>query len=441
MSPFKALSQDQAVAVEDIVEGLFQDLESKTTSTTVIQGDPGTGKTVVAIYMIKLLADIARSAPAEEFDSDSFFSEFFVEGYRELLTDVRIGFVIPQQSLRESIKKVFRKTPGLKTEMVMTPFEVGLAEHDFDLLVVDEAHRLNQRANQPSGVQNKKFQLITEKLFGSDDATKTQLDWITAKSKHRIFLLDTAQSVRPADIPSELLEALVRDAETSHRHYPLLSQMRVNAGSDYTTYVRRILRAPNVALQPSLTAREGDFGDYDLRLFESVAEMHAEIRLRDSEAGLARMVAGFAWEWKTKTDKLAYDIEIEGYSLRWNSVPTDWIASVNAINEVGSIHTVQGYDLNYAGVIIGPDLRYDAAAGKLFVDRASYFDVKGKENNKRLGKTYSDDDLLRFIRNIYAVLLTRSIHGTYVYVCDPALREHLRQFLPSHSERKRGPRN
>lgn len=434
LSPFKALSQDQAVAVEDILEGLFHDLESNITSTIVIQGDPGTGKTVVAIYMIKLLMDIAKSAPAEDLDSDSLFSEFFVEGYRELLTDIRIGFVIPQQSLRESIKKVFHKTPGLSADMVMTPFDVGQADHDFDLLIVDEAHRLNQRANQPSGVQNQKFQLITEKLFGSDDATKTQLDWITAKSKHQIFLLDAAQSVRPADLPPELLEALVRDARASQRHYPLLSQMRVKAGSDYVAYVRRLLGAPSATGLPMPALKREDFGDYDLRLFDSVAEMHAEIRLRDAESGLARLVAGFAWEWKTKNDKLAYDIEIEGYPLRWNNVATDWIASAKAIDEVGSIHTVQGYDLNYAGVIIGPDLRYDAVTGNLFVDRASYFDVKGKENNKRLGKTYSDDDLLRFIRNIYAVLLTRSIHGTYVYVCDPALREYLKQFLPSHAE-------
>ena len=82
---------------------------------------------------------------------------------------------------------------------------------------------------------------------------------------------------------------------------------------------------------------------------------------------------------------------------------------------------MQGYDFNYAGVIIGPDLRFDPVAGKLVIDRGSYFDTKGKENNPVLGKTYTDDDLLRFITNIYAVLLTRGIRGTYVYVCDPVL--------------------
>jgi DUF2075 family protein len=97
---------------------------------------------------------------------------------------------------------------------------------------------------------------------------------------------------------------------------------------------------------------------------------------------------------------------------------------------VGSIHTVQGYDLNYAGVIIGLDLRYNPHKRRLHIDRKSYFDKRGKQNNKALGKTYSDDDLLRFITQIYCVLMTRGIRGTYVYACDPDLREYLKTFIP-----------
>ena len=426
LSPFKALAQDQAIAVDGILEGLFSDLEAGAPSTTVVQGEPGTGKTVVAIYLLKLLVDIANRVPTEDLDSDSLFSEFFVEGYRELLTGFRMGFVVPQQSLRGSIKKVFRKTPGLDPAMVMTAFDVGFAEDDFDLLIVDESHRLNQRANQPSGVQNKNFSVITEKLFGTDDTTKTQLDWITAKSTHQIFLLDAAQSVRPADLPPEVLGELVREAKISRRHHPLLSQMRVQAGADYVGYIRRLLGTASVDDKP---LQHEAFPGYDFRIFDDIADMRAEVRRKDTDAGLSRLLAGFAWPWTTKTDKTAYDIEIDGTQLRWNSTQTDWIASPMSIDEVGSIHTVQGYDLNYAGVIIGPDLRYDPVNRMVFVDRDSYFDKKGKENNRVLGKTYGDDDLLRFVSNIYAVLLTRGIRGTYVYVCDPALRAYLREYI------------
>jgi DUF2075 family protein len=313
--------------------------------------------------------------------------------------------------------------------MVMTAFDVGFADEHFDLLIVDESHRLNQRANQPSGVQNKNFRLITEKLFGEDDTTKTQLDWIRAKSKHQIFLLDAAQSVRPADVPPELLGELVSNARLAKRHYPLASQMRVQAGSDYVAYIRRILGTGNAGVPQPVSPEY--FGGYDFRMFDSVAQMRDEIRHKDAEAGLARLLAGYAWEWKTKTDKTAYDIELDGCQLRWNSTQTDWIASPKSLEEVGSIHTVQGYDLNYAGVIIGLDLRYDAAEGRILFDRGSYFDKKGKENNSVSGKEYTDEELRRFVSNIYAVLLTRGILGTYVYVCDPALRAYLQEFIPN----------
>jgi len=429
LSPFKALTEDQATSVEEIVKGFLIDAERGAKSMIVIQGDPGTGKTVVAIYMIKLLVDIKTFTSLEDLDSDSRFSNFFTETNQRLLRGLRIGLVVPQQSLRDSIKKVFRKTPGLNPSMVMTPFDVGQADGIFDLLLVDETHRLNQRASQPSGVLNAKFATITRELFGSDDTSKTQLDWIRAKSRHQIFLLDAAQSVRPADLPSELLSDLVADTRASGRHFQLRTQMRVQAGSDFVSYVRCILD-PRPLSVPQVRR---DFGEYDFRAFDSVAHMRDEIFRRNAEVGLSRMVAGYAWEWKTKRDRNAFDIEIGQTRLCWNSTPTDWIASSNALEEVGSIHTVQGYDLNYVGVIIGLDLRFDPERRRLFIDRDSYFDKKGKQNNLTLGRTCSDDDLLRFITQIYAVLMTRGIRGTYVYACDPGLREYLKAFIPSRS--------
>lgn len=374
LSPFKALTQDQAIAIENILEGLFDDLDRGRSSTTVIQGDPGTGKTIVAIYMIKLLVDIARTTSSEDLDSDSLFSEFFTEGYREQLAGFRIGLVVPQQSLRESIRRVFKRTPALSASMVLTPFDVGASAEQFDLLIVDETHRLNQRANQSSGMQNKKFREINLSLFGVDDPAKTQLDWIRAKSSHQIYLLDSAQTVRPADLPGSAITSLVNSAKSSRRHYRLLSQMRVKAGDDYVGYIRRVLSPdPSEDVRPTQIER---FDGYDLRLFDDVRLMRNEITKRDREVGLARMIAGYAWEWKSKNDKLAFDIEIDGLQMRWNSVQTDWIASAKSVDEVGSIHTVQGYDLNYAGVIIGPDLRFDPVTRSLYADLNSYFDKR-----------------------------------------------------------------
>lgn len=426
LSPFKALNHDQAIAVEDILDGLFTDLEEKRQSTVTIQGDPGTGKTIIAIYLMKLIRDIQNRAEFDDITTDTVFSEYFLGGYAELLDGFRIALVVPQQSLRTSIKKVFAQTPGLQTHMVLTPFDVGESTSDFDLLIVDETHRLSHRANQPSAVQNRRFCEINERLFGYDDKSKTQLDWIFEKSRHQLFLVDPAQSVRPADLPEVTLQALIDSTSKRERHYRLASQMRIKvAGDDYVGYVRDVLAGRDTAVK--------SFDGYDLRFFDDLRVMYSEILERNSEVGLARLVAGFAWPWQSKNDKqrTIRDIALDGLEFPWNRTATDWINSPTSISEVGSIHTVQGYDLNYAGVIIGPDLRYDVDGGRLFIERASYFDVKGKENNLALGIKYTDDDLLAYITNIYAVLLTRGLRGTYVYVCDPALREYLRRYFTS----------
>ncbi|HET7736885.1 MAG TPA: DNA/RNA helicase domain-containing protein [Nocardioidaceae bacterium] len=421
LSPFKALTPDQAIAVEDILEGLFEDLEEDRPSTIVIQGDPGTGKTVIAIYLLKLLMDIKQADLTEPTDSDTMFSDFFVEGYPELLRDFRVGLVVPQQSLRKSVEKVFGKTPGLTKEMVLSPFDVGMSDQRFDLLVVEEMHRLNQRANQSSGVRNAQFAHINERLFGHDDVSHTQLDWIRRQSNHQIFLLDRAQSVRPADLPPAILEPLLAQAKSAARNYVLSSQLRVQAGEDYIAYIREILGggAPTPATFPN----------YDLRLFDDLGAMKRVLDALEAKFGLARLVAGYAWEWRSRTNRSTWDIELDGLRLKWNTTDVDWVNSPKAVQEVGSIHTVQGYDLNYAGVIIGRDLRWDPETRSLRFDREHYFDAKGMENNRKLGITYTDDDVLRYVTNIYSVLLTRGIKGTFVYVCDDALREHLRPLI------------
>jgi DUF2075 family protein len=422
LSPFKALTADQEEAVASIVGALLNDLSGGSKTTSVVSGGPGTGKTVVGIYLMKLLSDLATGRADETADAEAALSEFFTDDRRLRLKDLRLGLVIPQQSLRASVRKVFAKTPGLRRDMVLSPFDVGKASRGFDLLIVDETHRLMQRANMPSAAQNKQFTDINMQLFGDDDVVHTQLDWIQHQSRHQILLLDAAQAVRPADLPTALLDELTARAERTHRKFELSSQMRVNAGGDYIEYVRQVL-------SNSPPAARATFEAYDLRLFDSVSELRAALKECESHAGLARLVAGYAWPWKSKKDPEKHDIEIDGESLRWNKTAVDWVNSPTSADEVGSIHTIQGYDLNFAGVIIGDDLRYDPVAERLSFDRGSYYDTKGKENNPRIGRTYDDDDLFRFVTNIYAVLLTRGIRGTYVYATDPALRAYLRRYF------------
>jgi DUF2075 family protein len=419
LSPFKALNTDQAAVVEDIVEGLLSDLTAKAASTIVVQGGPGTGKTIVGIYLMKLLSDVAHMVEGDEPETDSAFAEFFLTDTRELLRNRRIALVVPQQSLRTSIKRVFKSTPGLSADMVLTPFEVGEAEARFDLLIVDEAHRLSQRAPQAHPTLTKKFAAITERLFGEDDEQISQLDWIVERSDHQILLLDSGQSVRPADIGEQELQR-VASAPRS-RSYRLASQMRVRADGDYVALVRQLMTSP--APDESTPLDTAALGDYDLQLFDDLGQMRSAIRAKEAQFQLARMVAGYAWPWRSRKDPTAFDIVLDGISLQWNRTDKDWINSPTSLQEVGCVHTVQGYDLNYAGVIIGRDLWYDAATGQIQVDPTQYHDKRGKMNVKRLGPDYTADNLPRFIANAYRVLLTRGILGTYIYVCDPGLRE------------------
>jgi len=420
-SPYKALNSDQAVAVEEILERLFDAWSDASDSPMVIQGDPGTGKTIVAIYLVKLLMDIATSDPADALESDSLFADFFQPGYRDILGTPRIALVIPQQSLRKTVQKVFARTPGLDKSMVISPFDLNQRDA-YDLLIVDEAHRLGQRSNQPSAAQNKKFTENNMALFGNDEPSWTQLDWVIASSQHQLLLVDAAQSVKPGDLPLATVEQLISRSRARNVLFRLASQMRVSGGNDYIEFVRKLVNLEPVGLT--------NFGDYEFKIFDDFREMRDAILHKDDEVGLSRLVAGYAWPWASRNDKSAIDIEIDGVQMQWNQTPVDWINSANSVNEVGSIHTVQGYDLNYAGVIIGPDLSYDEATQKLVFNRDSYFDTKGKENNPRLGITYSDEDLLEFVKNIYRVLLTRGIRGTYLHVVDPALGEAMRRAVP-----------
>lgn len=422
LSPFISPTQSQAIAIEQILSVITTTASNDTDGPIVVHGDPGTGKTVVAVFLAKLLVD--SNAQFDTAFDDESFAESIVDIDREALRGLKIGFVVPQQSLRTTLKSVFAATPALADVPVLTPYEVCKADDKFDVLFVDEAHRLQQFSGSLQA-QSTPFRKINQELFPDDVTGKehTQLDWIIAKSKTAVLLLDAKQTIRPmSDLPVETVNELVAQAKAKERFIGLWTQMRTRAGEDYINYVAD-------ALGGSQEERI-EFTEYDLRFYDDLARMRQDIFDRDEEFGLSRMLAGFAWPWVSKKDKKKPDIEIDGLKLFWNRTDKDWINSPTALEEIGCIHTSQGYDLNYAGVIIGPELSWDEASQKPVFVRANYHDKNSKNNNKALGQTFSDEDLLEYVINVYRVLLTRGIRGTYIYVCDKGLREHLRGLFP-----------
>ena len=107
---------------------------------------------------------------------------------------------------------------------------------------------------------------------------------------------------------------------------------------------------------------------------------------------------------------------------QWNHCTEDWILSREAIDEVGCIHSVQGYDLNYGFIILGNEIGYDVEKQCMLIRPQNYFDQNGKRSAEY-------KDLKEYIRHIYYVLLTRGIRGTYLYICDPALREYISEYV------------
>jgi len=406
-SPYKALSDDQRASVMEIISIL----NKRQYPSIFVEGSAGTGKTILATYLMKLLHSPLPAADEIEDLEEYRLEEYrFLEAFYQNFRDAKIGLVVPMTSLRKSLKTVFGAIGGLKTNMVIGPSDV--VHKEYDILIVDEAHRLARRKNIPN--------------YGSFDATNrslglgnegTQLDWIMRSSRHQIFFYDEAQSIKPSDIPKEKFQEVKRQ---SAKPIKLTSQMRVSAGNDYINFVDRLLKC-----QPldNLTIPE----NYDFRLFTSFKDFHKEIILKEKELGLCRLIAGYSWPWISKSDKSLYDIEIDGTKLQWNNVHIDWINSADPKIEVGCIHTTQGYDLNYAGIIFGKEITYNRKLNRIEIIRENYHD--------RNGSVGIDDEerLKEYVVNIYKTILYRGIKGTLVYACNQELRDYLASYIKSET--------
>lgn len=418
-SPYRSLTEEQYTIAKEIIETLNEDLSAGLKGTYMVTGSAGTGKTVLAVYLCKYLIDNIRKQ-GDRSSLPHFLNVDYSNPMIDLKPDFKIGLVIPQTSLRKTLKGIFKSTPGLKARMVIGPSKV--VQTHYDLLIVDEAHRLKRRNALTSF---KAFDDNNRRL--NLDNEGTELDWILQCSDHQIFFYDAEQSVHAADVEEPLFEKLKHRNGT--HYFRMQSQLRVMGGQDYLNYIKKIF-SDN---PPEKLINFEKY--YDFRLYDDFSQMLADIHAKDKSWGLSRMVAGFAWKWKTKnlkdeiykTDPPLYDFEIEGVKCTWNSEDKDWINSEHASTEIGCLHTVQGYDLNYAGVILGPDIRYDTSKKRIVIDSSHFEDKKVK--------TEKDPEKLKeFILNTYKVLLTRGIRGTYVYVCNPELRAYLKNYILTPSE-------
>lgn len=402
-SPYKSLTNDQHDSVLEIL-GL---LTKKEENTIFVEGGAGTGKTILAIYMMKLLKTDLMDYHLDEED-ETYSSELaMISKLKIKLKNPRVALVVPMTSLRKTLKKVFANVKGLKSSMVIGPSEVS--KNKYDVLIVDEAHRLRKRKN----ITNFKSFDDANKLLGFDIHEGTELDWILKQSKNQIFFYDEGQSIKPSDID----QSKFIKQKWSASLLKLVSQHRVKGGMDYINYIDNLLHC---RLEKGDKKFESEH--YEFVLYDSLSDLYADLKKKEDEFGLCRLLSGYSWEWKSAKNDVA-DITIEGLNLKWNTTNEDWINSPNAFNEVGCIHTTQGYDLNYTGIIFGKEITYNPETKQIEINASQYFDKKGKQGIE------NPATLKAYILNIYKTMMLRGIRGTYVYVCDEGLREYFKEFV------------
>lgn len=424
-SPYKSLSPDQYNSILEI----FKDYSSDGIKKIFVNGSAGTGKTILAIYLIKLISTLSQYE-LHDLDIEDEALLFELDAFKKNNPEkLIIGLVVPMTSLRNTLKQVFKSVHGLSSNMVIGPTDVVKKKYDF--LIVDEAHRLTRRKSiMGYGAfdnVNKRLGLYhTEKIDGKDvqsaEKNGNQLDWIINSSKYQLFFYDSEQSIKPADVRKESFDKIKGQNDASQ--ITLFSQMRSEGKNDYITFVDNLLKEK---LDNNTTIFNNP--NYELALFDDLSLMMERLQKMENEYGLCRSMSGYSWPWVSKTDANLPDAIIDGVKMFWNRQSIDWINSTTDVTEMGCIHTVQGYDLNYSGVIFGKEITYDKNSKKIKVIKNNYHDIKGKQALE------NEDELLKYIVKIYKTMMYRGIKGTYIYVCDRDLREYFEKHIMLYKQK------
>lgn len=421
-SPYTSLTIEQEAVCYAVVEDLIDGLENyKLRGTScIVDGAAGTGKTIIGVYLMALFVAANKNLidPTDETDVDVSTEKIRaihkLRQYVEKHGEIKIAYVLPMSSIRKTIKKVFRLSKnGLKSNMVIGPTDV--IDEMYDILIIDEAHRLSRRKN--IGWMGS-FDSACGKL-GLNPHTTNCLDWIVASSKCRLLFYDSKQRIKNSDItPEEMRHSL---ENTTTIKYRLKTQMRCVAGTGYINYLDNIFECKQDTKE--------SFEKFDCKLFLSPTAMIDAIKEKNDKFGLCRTVAGYSWEWKTKglsreeaEAQGLYDICLDGHKYVWNISNVEWILRQDSINEIGCVHTTQGYDLNYVGVILGNEIDYDQTTNTIVIDKSRFFDKNVKQG-------CTDEELKTFILNAYKVMMARGIKGCYIYCCNKNLREYLKQYF------------
>lgn len=376
---------DQKVVYETAIH-LANKAQHGKKQVLIVEGGPGTGKSVLAINLLVNLT-----------------SEGIVSQYVTKNSAPRDVYSV---KLSGSYKKSYIDNLFVGSG--------GFTDTNPDMLgalIVDEAHRLNMKSGMFSNLG------------------ENQIKEIIKTAHFSVFFVDDNQRIHMKDVGSvqyikQCAEEMGADVHLEH----LSSQFRCNGSDGYLSWLDNALQIRETA-NIRLTEE-----DYDFRVFDSPTEMFEAIKHKNEVNNKSRVVAGYCWDWKSKRDQNAYDIEIPQFFFRkqWNlNGKEPWLIGENSIDQIGCIHTCQGLELDYVGVIIGPDMVYkdNRVVTDGFKRSPNDQSLKGFKSMMKQNPPKAKQEADAIIKNTYRTLMTRGMKGCYVYCCDPALAQYFRELM------------
>lgn len=376
---------DQKVAYETALKlaDVAQTEDKK--QVLIIEGGPGTGKSVLAINLLVELTN--RSLLSQYVTRNSAPREVYQAKLSGSLTKSRIS-------------NLFRSSGSFTTTK----------NNEFDVLMVDEAHRLNEKSG----------------LFQNQG--ENQVKELINAAKLSIFFVDEDQKVTLKDIgDKDEVKFWANHLKAEVIEMYLESQFRCNGSDGYLAWLDNILQIKKTANETL------DDIDYDFQIFEDPKELFDVIKEKNKDKNNSRLLAGYCWNWISAKDPELKDIKIGDFEATWNlkSQGQSWIIQPNSVEQVGCIHTTQGLELDYVGVIIGPDISYRNGEIITHPEKRATSDrsISGWRNLIKENPATTQVRLSEIIKNTYRTLMTRGQKGCYVYVVDENLRNYFESAL------------
>lgn len=377
---------EQKVAYEEILRLSTLSQSDLKKRTIIVQGGPGTGKTVIAVNLLSELTQ--RDQMVQYVSKNSAPRQVYLKKLKG-------------QMKKSSVDNMF-KGSGTYTEV---------GNNVAHTLLVDEAHRLNEKSGMFHNLGENQIKEIIHAAFCS------------------VFFIDESQRVTMDDIGSVAeIEKWAKEEESEIHYLELQSQFRCNGSDGYLAWLDDVLGIRKTANYDL----EGI--DFEIKVCDTAGQMRNLVIEKNKLANRSRILAGYCWEWikKEQNNTNYHDIKIADFEISWNlSNGEPFAVSETSINEAGCIHTSQGLEFDYVGVIIGDDMRFEN--GQVITDFTKR--ARTDQSLKGIKKLYKESPEIakrradEIIKNTYRTLLTRGMKGCYIYCTDSCMADYLRKRL------------